>query len=80
MDFGESMICVVTHPIVDVVFGGLWVWFSGRNHTKWEGNITDRIAMTWNGLCWKSTGSAWHALAKVPFVSWEFGSSERCSH
>ena len=69
MDFGESMICVVTHPIVDVACARSWVWFSGRDHTKWKGNITDMVAMTWDGLCWVLTDSARHALAKVPFVS-----------
>ena len=60
---------MVTRPVVDAACARSWVWFSGRDYTKWEGNIMNRIAMAWDGLCWESTDSARHALAKVPFVS-----------
>ena len=56
------MICVVKRPMVDAACAMSWVWFSGRDRTKWEGNITDRIGTTWNGLCWRSADSAWRAL------------------
>ena len=66
------MICVVTRPIVDPTCAMSWAYFSERGHTKREGNITDRITTTWDGLCWRSDDYDRHALAKLLF----HGSSE----
>ena len=76
--FLGSLIWVVTRPIVGAASAMSWAWFSWRGHTKREGNITDRIAMTWNGLCWESTDSARHILAKLSFSFMKVPSLERC--
>ena len=69
VDFLASIICVVTRLRVDAACAMSWVWFSGRGHTKREGNITDKIATTWDGLCWRSADYARYALAKLSFFS-----------